>query len=247
MGQDGIGDIGEDMLRLVVVDQLRLVGEVAAGHHQKVVMVIEQQVMQRCVGEHGADAVLPRGDRWGERASGVWPEQDDGGCGAQQVRGLAGRDDAVPAQAGERARHHRERLGRSALAFPQAADGRLVGGEAGQVIAADALDRDGAAGPDQSPDGVANRRPVFEIVRPIEEAEPRARAAGGARIGLGVEAPVGGVVVFGAAGRAHGEPGHGRLRPVVGRAVEDAEPRAAVGAVGQRIGEAAVGGVADLG
>ena len=54
------------------------------------------------------------------------------------------------------------------------------------------------------------------------------------------------IVVFGLAGRAHGELGHGGLRPVVRDAARDGEARAAVGAVGEWVAITAVGGVEEL-
>ena len=67
---------------------------------------------------------------------------------------------------------------------------------------------------------------------------PQSRAGDG----LGVEAPVGGVVVLGRAGRAQGEPAHGGIGPVVGKAQGDGEPRPAVGAVDERVARPAVAG-----
>src|ERR1035437_9041061 len=56
-----------------------------------------------------------------------------------------------------------------------------------------------------------------------------------ARIRLRMEAAVGGVVVLGAALRAHGEGRHGGVRPVVRDVADDGVPRAAVGAVGEGV------------
>jgi len=65
-------------------------------------------------------------------------------------------------------------------------------------------------------------------------------------VGLGVEAAVGGVVVFGLAGGAHWEDGHGGLGTVVGDAAGDGEAGAAVGAVEEGIAVAAVGGIEEF-
>ena len=61
-----------------------------------------------------------------------------------------------------------------------------------------------------------------------------------------MEPAVGGVVVLGRARRAHGERGHGGERPVVGHVPDDGEPRAAVGAVDERVAVAAVVRVGEL-
>jgi hypothetical protein len=74
----------------------------------------------------------------------------------------------------------------------------------------------------------------------------RPRPAGGAGHGLGVEAAVAGVLVFRAAGGAHLERRHGGLRPVIGQPVEDRQPRAAMGAIGEGVAMAPVGRVADF-
>ena len=74
-----------------------------------------------------------------------------------------------------------------------------------------------------------------------------ARPADGAGVRLRVEAPVAGIVVLGLARRAHREAGHRRRRPVVGHAADDREARPAVRAVDERVAEAAIGRVAQLG
>ena len=72
------------------------------------------------------------------------------------------------------------------------------------------------------------------------------RAAYRAGVRLGVEASIQGVLVLGPARVAHREVLHGRVGPVVGQALNDAEARAAVGAVGERVEVATVGGVEQL-
>jgi len=72
------------------------------------------------------------------------------------------------------------------------------------------------------------------------------RAAYRARIRLGVEAAVVRVVVFGLALRAHRERFHRSVRAVVRQGFDDAEARATVGAVGERITVAAVFWIEDF-
>lgn len=72
-------------------------------------------------------------------------------------------------------------------------------------------------------------------------------AAGGAGVGLGVEAAVRGVFVFAAAGGAHGKASHSGEGAIVGNVVNDAVARAAVGAVGEGVVVAAAVGVASFG
>ena len=66
------------------------------------------------------------------------------------------------------------------------------------------------------------------------------RAADRAGVGLRVKAAVARVVVFGLALRAHRERFHRGVRAVVGQGFDDAEARAAVRAVGERIAVTAV-------
>ena len=68
-----------------------------------------------------------------------------------------------------------------------------------------------------------------------------------ARVGLRVEAPVGGIVVLGTAGGAHREAAHRRGRTVVRHAEHDRVARPAVRAVRERVAVPAVGGIVDLG
>ncbi len=93
------------------------------------------------------------------------------------------------------------------FACAQAGDGRRVGGVAGELKAAQPLDRD-----DLPAEQAARPRHVDRIVAggegviaapTVPALQPGARAAGGAGDRLGVEAPVGGVGVFGRARGAH--------------------------------------------
>jgi len=72
-------------------------------------------------------------------------------------------------------------------------------------------------------------------------------AAGRTGVGLGVEAPVGRIVVLGLAGLAHPEIPHGRPRTVIGDIFDDGEPRSAVRAVDEGISVPPVPGIEQLG
>ena len=71
-------------------------------------------------------------------------------------------------------------------------------------------------------------------------AQRDARPAGRAGVGLRVEAPAARVRILRRAGRAHPERAHGRVRPVVGQALEDRVARPALGAVDERVAVAPV-------
>src|ERR1019366_9482084 len=73
------------------------------------------------------------------------------------------------------------------------------------------------------------------------------RAARRASVRLRVEAPVGGVLILGAALFAHGEARHGGVRPVVRNVADDGLPRAAIGAVGESVPVPAVEGIGAIG
>ena len=73
------------------------------------------------------------------------------------------------------------------------------------------------------------------------------RTAGAAGVRLGVEAAVERVVVFGLALRTHDEALHRSVGTVVRQRLDDAEARAAVGAIGERVTVAAVMRIEDLG
>jgi hypothetical protein len=128
----------------------------------------------------------------------------------------------------------------SVLAPAQPVDGRVVVGPAGEVEAADALDREHVAGCERR-EGRRQGRLAAEL------AEAQGRTAVGAGVGLGVEAAVERILVLGLAAVAHPEAGHRGQRPVVGDAADDREARPAVGAVDERIAVAAIGGVPQLG
>ena len=69
----------------------------------------------------------------------------------------------------------------------------------------------------------------------------------GTGIGLGVETPIAGIVVFRLAGPAHREGRHTGAGAIVGDGAHDREPGAAMGAVGEGVAIASAGRIADLG
>ena len=234
-----------------VVGDDRLAGEVAAGHHQhpragRVARQPEQQVVHRCVGEHHADVGVAGGDRGRQRCVGPPRQQDHR---APRI-GRAGR--ARPAAACASAArvvevgdHHRERLVAAVLALAQRGDRGLVGRVAGQVVAAEALDRDDRALGEQAPR--RDHRVETDQVVAAAAGQPQRRPAVVTGHRLGVEAAVGRVGVLGRAPLAQRQLGHRRVRPVVGQRDHDREARAAVRAADERVPVAAVGRVGQLG
>ena len=144
--QEQVGDPAEALERVLVAVGDRLVGDVAAGHHERLARVRQQQVVKRRVGQHHAEVRRQR--RRGVRHRRVRPaahEHDRPLRGGEQ-RLVLGRGLGEPPRRVEVAHHQRERLLLAVLARAQPRDGRLVVGPAGEVEAADALDRDDRAG-----------------------------------------------------------------------------------------------------
>ena len=139
----------------------------------------------------------------------------------------------------QRGRHQGEGPVLPVLARAQRRHGRLQVRPAGQVVAAEALD-----GHDRSGAQRFHRGRERLAAQPIPEAQTRPALGAGVR--LGVKAPVGRILVLGAAALAHRERGHRGERPVVWNVPHDREARAAVGAVDERVAVAAVGGVEEL-
>jgi hypothetical protein len=223
--------------RLVVVGGDRLVGEVARRHDEWAVDLGEQQVVEWCVGEHGADVGQVACDGSGEHrrrvaGAGAPPQEHDGAYRACEERLLGFAHLGEPACGGHVAHHHRERLAPAVLALPQPGDSVLVGRVARKVETAEALERDDPSSCQRSAgraddrvgalafggdvavrgralDGVRATRPapLDGYVRGLQVETGAAREA---CVGLGVEAPVGRVGVLGGTLRAHIEGAHRR-------------------------------------
>jgi hypothetical protein len=219
----------------------RLVGDVAARHHQRLPDVGEQEVVQRRVRQQHAEVGGARSDRRCDRGTGEPRRQHDRPVSTREQGRLLVAQDDQPACGGHVAGHHRERLVLAVLAGPERRHGGLVAREAGEVVAADALDRDDPALAKRG-DSAAQR--LVAVV--VAGQQPQRRPALGARVGLGVEATVGRVRVLRGAARAQLEAGHRGQRPVVGDAAHDREARAAVGAVDERVAGAPVQRVEQL-
>ena len=210
MGQEGVGQAGQPVERLGVVGDERLVGQVAAGQHDRPADRRQQQVVERRVGQEDAEPPVavrrPPAASRGVAAPAEPPSSTIGRAGERQQASLGGRRPGPAPGRGEVADHHRERLGPATLAVAQPADGRRVGRVAGEVVAAQPLDRDDPAGR-QVGDGRRAARRRRGRSGPAAPGRPvgQPRAAGRAGDRLGVEAAVGRVAVLGRAGRAERE------------------------------------------
>jgi len=254
--QEAVGDLAQARHRLVIVRRERFVGEVAGGHHERPrAQPVQQQDVQRRVGQHDAVHCRVRRDRVREWRIIAPVHEHDRRLGAGQQRlGDVG-DLREAADGREVGRHHCQRLGLAVLALAQPPHGRVVVRVAGEVEAAEAFDRDDPPRPQKllgCGDGLG-----ASALSPSPErrggrgersngGEAHPRPALRARHRLGVVAAIVDVLVFSAAGVAHRERAHRGLRAVVGHALDDREARAAVGAVDERVAEAPVGRVAQL-
>ena len=201
--------------------------------------------MDRRVGQHQPDQRAAGCDGVGDRRIPTTPQQHDRPGRTREHRGFGVVDVCVAARDVEIPHQHGQWLGAPRFPGPQRSDHRLVVDPTGQVIAADALDRDHGArgqcllgGPQR---GIGSVDPVG--VR----GEPQRRPAVRASDRLRVEAAIGRVVVFGGAALAHGERRHGGGRTVVGQGTDDGEPRTAVSARHEGVPVTAVVRVEQLG
>jgi hypothetical protein len=125
--------------------------------------------------------------------------------------------------------HHRERLFPPAI--PETKSGESVKG------AADVHAPPAFADPDapllQQGGECGYRFPFQSLTLLVHEVEGRATSWAGD--GLVVEASSSGILIFLAALLAHREGPHGGLVPVIGKVLDDGEPRAAVSAIGEWI------------
>ena len=141
--EERVGKPGQALRRVGVVGGQRLVGEVAGRQHERPADGGQQQVVERGVGQEDAQPPVACGHGRGESRlpATAGYQQDDRPLRPGQESPLGGPHPRQPLRRGDVGHHHRERLCPAPLAVAEAADGRRVGGVAGQVVAAQALDR----------------------------------------------------------------------------------------------------------
>ncbi len=244
--EEQLGDAREPLERLRVTRRHRLLGEVAGGHDERPPRGLEQEVVQRRVGQDQAHEGVAGRHLGGEAAAGPLPDENDRALDGGEQAFLDGIEMPDGARVVERADHDRERLLVALLALAQEPHGGGRRRVAREVVAAEALHRHDPPvdeGPRGRPDriaGVVHRRSARRL------QEPDSRPAVGARNRLRVEPPVERVLVLAPARGAHREGGHRRGRPVVGHVAGDREAGPAVGAVREGVEVAPVRGVLDL-
>ena len=224
---------------------LRFIAEVAAGQHDGRLAPPHQQVVQGGGRQHGAQQWQPRRDALGQRGCAAW-QQHDGRCGTAERSGGGLVHFAPDAQLVQVACQQGERFGFAPLQRPQPGHRRRVAGVTGQLVTAQAFDEQDLALANERGRGVdivQRRQRVQAESAAVQAAQRGLGAAGVAGHGLGVEAAVVGIGIFALAVSAQRERRHRRVGPVVGRAPEHRQARAAVGAGGEGVAVAAREGV----
>ena len=125
--QQQVGDPGQALERVLVLEGDRLVGDVAAGHHERHARVGEQQVVQRRVREHHPELAGARRDRLRDGRAGRRGASTIGRVARAQQPLLLGAQLHQRRRRGDVGHHQRERLVLAVLARPQRRHRALVG------------------------------------------------------------------------------------------------------------------------
>ena len=179
---EGVGDGGQPIARIVVAERDRLVRDVAAREHERVDAKLgevgQQHVMERCVREHDAELGQARSDRGGDRGAGAPRREHDRPRArrSRSARSASPSSTSAPAASASRAISANGRSSRR-LRSAQLAHRALVGGRAGEVVPADALDGQ------QRAVGEEPRGRVQRVARAARRRAARRRGRAGARAG----------------------------------------------------------------
>ena len=82
--QEGIRNIAEPFERLFIFTNKRLIGNIAAGHHQDLYILSKQQIVQRRVAQHKTVSVNIFGNRWSYGTVRFFAQQDNRALGTAQ-------------------------------------------------------------------------------------------------------------------------------------------------------------------
>ncbi len=205
--QEIVGNSAEALARWRVVGALGLGRAVAAGQDDRSMQPAQRQVMQRRARQHEPERRDSRGDAGGHRIVDVRPSghDHDRRRGTLQQCFVGQGDEAIAAHDVQVARHQCERLALAMLALSQPRDRGLVGGVAGELEPAQALEGDDLPALHERGDrvdGIQRGKGIDGDGCGVSAFEPGAGPAGVAGDRLGVKAPVVRVVVFAAALRA---------------------------------------------
>ena len=233
--------------RVVVRGALRLITEIAAGHHQRRVPGFKQQVMQRAVWQHEAERRLPGGHIGRQHRCLGRRQQHHRCCGRPEQGAFVRVHTTIAIDHREITRHQGERLPIASFSPPQQGNRIHIAGVTRQVKPANSLDREDPAlshKPARRGDGVPGGIGGYRHAECIDQPDPRTAFSAGVR--LRMKTPVRRIAVFVLTGRTHREVDHAGVGTIVGDAVHDAEPRATVSTVRERVAEAPIGRIKDL-
>ncbi len=165
-------------LHVGVAEDDRLIGRVGAGHDERSAGA-QQQYLQRRVGQEGADGGTAAADasRQASGLAGTPPDQDNRTGGRLEQPDFGRRRDSVPDEGFQVGVHDGKRLAVAVLDLAQGRDGGIRSRIAGQVVAANALDRHDLSAPDGF-DGGLERSLAFCRCR------CRGRSTGGGQTGI---------------------------------------------------------------
>ena len=252
VAENQVRNAAELLRRTLIVPADRSPGMVSAGHDEDIrkviraqrklglrgarMTIVKKQALHRRIGQHDAEIGIVRCNR--RRNTGIvpLPEQQNGLLVSRQRLSFLTVNPANVFGRRQIPRHHGKRLRRSVLPFPEPSNRFLRCGITAEMEATDALHRHDTALPDHPP-GLPQGflAPDFRLSQKIQ-----LRAAVGTADGLGVIAPVRRILVLPRAVRAHGKVLHGCALPIIGKAVQNAEPGTAAGAVDEGMEIAAV-------
>jgi hypothetical protein len=136
-----VRDPGEALERVVVAVGDRLVGHVAARHHQRLADAGQQQVVERAVREHHSQLGRAGGDRIRHPRVAPPRREHDRAVAAAQQRRLDGPEHDEPPGGLQVRRHQRKRLLLTVLPRPKRRHRPLVGRQAREMEPTDPLHR----------------------------------------------------------------------------------------------------------
>jgi len=207
---DPIGDVaivhqriarnaGKASARLGIIDDGGLVRQVAAGHDQRTINLLQQDEVQWRRRQHEAQSSQPWGDRLGQALRTVSAQQQDRRLHPRELALFLGADRAIAPDDRDVARHERKRLGIALLQAPQTRNRDGVGGVTSQMISTETLDRQDFAVPKETAGSIDVVRFRVEITSfPIKLDQYRCWATSRTGDRFGMKTAIVRVLVFGA-------------------------------------------------
>lgn len=246
--EKGIREWTQAFERVLVIRGDGFFAEVAAGHYkdrrggfavEDGVASIEDQMVERGVGQHDTERIHARGEVVGQGGSFPFIQEDDGLLPAGEQFSFRFVHFAMTPDHFEVRRHQCERFALPAFSPPQFIDRHPVSRVAGKMKTADPFDGDDLSLPQvfscfqDCGEAQIYCRQVLRLRR--RDFEMNTRSALRTSHRLGMEAAVRRIGIFGSAFRAHFELRHGGGGAVVRQVGDDRKTRTAIRAVDERI------------